>query len=69
MQDVKHDICSATKSIAWMALAHAAKEGKLSSETKVADCYPNLKPFKAGDPQYQLKFFKGLANFVSKHLG
>ena len=39
---VPHDVASATKSIAWMALAHAAMQGKLSLETRVADFFPNL---------------------------
>ena len=50
-KDVPHDVASATKSVAWMALAHAAMEGKLSLETKVADYFPNLK----SDPPYLLK--------------
>ena len=50
-KDVPHDVASATKSVAWMALAHAAMEGKLSLETKVADYFPNLKT----DPPYLLK--------------
>ena len=54
-KDIPHDVCSATKSIAWMGLAHAANLGKLSLDTNVTDYYPNLKPAKAGDPSLQLK--------------
>ena len=47
---VPHDVASATKSIAWMALAHAAMQGKLSLETRVDHFFPNL----ASDPPCKL---------------
>ena len=73
-KDVPHDICSATKSVAWMALAHAAMEGKLSLDTKVTDYFPSFKPAKPSDPPYQLKQVMSMDGAINQtwannHLG